>query len=242
MTNVHITILRTDSVLEQFQPDFGDYPGMFRTVLQDAAQSLDMALSLDDFDVRQGVPDVALQSVTDAYLITGSRHSVYDDLPWIEDLANFIAAALADGKKVIGICFGHQLMAHYFGGHVAPAEAGWGVGVHASRVTQQQPWMDEDSTQLALLCSHKDQVLRLPEDAQLYLSSHFCPLGGFTLGDQVITVQGHPEFTKPYAQSLMGYRRDLLGEQTYQDGIDSLRQHTDGVRAMQWMLQFVRAT
>ena len=120
-----ICILRTDSVLEQFQPEHGDYPDMFTALLQD----VDPELEISAVDVRLGSP---VQVEHDAYLITGSRHSVYDELVWIQPLVSFLQRVLAADKKVIGICFGHQLMAHYFGGEVTPAQGGWAVGAHTS--------------------------------------------------------------------------------------------------------------
>ena len=239
---MHLTILRTDNVLEQFQSDFGDYPAMFSSVLQSAAEQLQIDLTIAEVDARLELPGSKLQQETDVYLITGSRHSVYDDIPWIGQLAEFLEQALAQGKKIIGICFGHQLMAHFFGGSVTSADAGWGVGVHRGKVIKSAPWMHTPSDQLALLCSHKDQVQALPAGAETFLTSEFCPIGGFTMGDQVITVQGHPEFSKPYAEALMGYRREQLGQATYEQGVASLCQSPDALLAMTWMLNFVQGT
>ena len=128
MSILRIGILQTDSVLEKFQPKFGDYPLMFERVLQSSARLPDAAeirVECINYSVQQSMP-ATLEC--DAYLITGSRDSVYDDMPWIVELVNFVERAMAAGKKIIGICFGHQLMAHFFGGRVAPAEerlGGW---------------------------------------------------------------------------------------------------------------------
>ncbi len=229
---LHFGILRTDAVLETLQPEFGDYPVMFRRVFG----QLDVPVTFTDIDAQGALP----ASVDcDAYIITGSRHSVYEELSWLPPLVDFLRQVLREGKKIVGVCFGHQLMAHFFGGRVEQAAQGWGVGVHACQVMGQPPWMGERAAQLALLCSHRDQVQQLPETAELWLSSSFCPLSGFTMGDQVITVQGHPEFSKPYAQALMDMRREMLGEEVYRRGVDSLEQTTDEVRLAGWLLDFV---
>ena len=230
--SLHVGILQTDSVLPEFVETHGDYPQMFRQLLW----GVDDALQFTDYDVQAEVPD---DIVCDAYLITGSKHSVYDDLPWIETLVEFLRAALEARRKVIGICFGHQLMAHYFGGRVGPADAGWAVGVHASEVVQQAAWMREQARQVALLSSHKDQVLDLPADAEVYLSNAFCPIAGFTLGNQVITVQGHPEFEKPYAEALLNMREAQLGREVYQQGIESLAEPIHQDQVARWLLDFV---
>ncbi|MEM7099396.1 MAG: GMP synthase [Pseudomonadota bacterium] len=236
---MHITILQTDSVMAQFQAEFGDYPGMFEQNIAQVAAEQNLPLTMTSWDVRERLPDDAARDQSDAYLITGSRHSVYDDLPWIEKLATFLRAEISAGKKVVGVCFGHQLMAHFFGGHVGPAEGGWAVGAHTSKVHTHEPWMDQAADSLALISSHKDQVLKLPENAQPYLSNSFCPIAGFTLGDQVITVQGHPEFSSGYSQALMNYRRDILGEETFNAGIASLDTPLDASRWIGWMLSFL---
>lgn len=232
--SLHIGILQTDNVLPDFVEDHGDYPQMFRELLW----NVDEALRFTDYDVQTAVPG---ELDCDVYLITGSRHSVYDELPWIEVLVDFLRTALQAQKKVVGICFGHQLMAHYFGGRVGPADAGWAVGVHASEVVRREAWMREHAHEVALLSSHKDQVLELPANAELLLTNAFCPIAGFTMGDQVITVQGHPEFKKPYAEALMDMREAQLGSAVYQQGIESLAEPTEEAQVARWLLDFVAA-
>lgn len=237
MNGVRIGILQTDSVLDKFQPRFGDYPQMFERVLNSGAQDIGVQVQCVNYPT-QVAPPPALDC--DAYLITGSRDSVYDDLPWIIELVRFIERALAAGKQILGICFGHQLMAHFFGGCVAAAPGGWAVGVHTSEIVQRQNWMGAHTAeQFSLLSSHKDQVAELPQDAQVFATNEFCPIAGFTMGNQVITVQGHPEFTKPYAQGLLDHRRDLLGEDIYQRGSASMARKTDEVLVARWLLAFV---
>ena len=239
MNTLRIGILQTDSVLQQFQPQFGDYPQMFERVLRAGAQLPDRApLSIEcvTYPVQQALP---LTPDCDAYLITGSRDSVYDDARWIVELVRFVEQALAAEKKIIGICFGHQLMAHYFGGRVAPAEGGWGVGVHTSNIVRQHAWMGESAPQqFRLLSSHKDQVTELPQGAEVFAANRFCPVAGFTMGDLALSVQGHPEFTKPYARGLLDHRRTLLGENLYQQGIASMNQDTDEILVARWLLEF----
>jgi GMP synthase-like glutamine amidotransferase len=93
--------------------------------------------------------------------------------------------------------------------------------------------------QFSLLSSHKDQVAELPKAAEVFATNGFCPIAGFTMSDQVITVQGHPEFSKPYAQGLLDHRRTLLGEAVYQQGMDSMSKATDELLVTRWLLEFV---
>ena len=228
-----IGILITDAVREELISEHGDYPDMF----EDLMAGVDRSIEFTRFYVQSKIP----QSVDcDGYLITGSRHSVYDELPWIESLVNFIKEVLASRRKIIGVCFGHQLMAHYFGGHVEKSANGWAVGVHKSKIVARQSWMDmADSRQdVSLLSSHQDQVIRMPEEATLYATNDFCPIAGFVVGDQVLTIQGHPEFDKEYARALLHLRKDILGESVFEAGLASLERPTDQQVLAGWFMNF----
>jgi len=230
---LRVVLLQTDNVLEQFQPEFGDYPVMFGNLLEHPE------IELLTLDVRQRLP---VAGAADAYVITGSRHSVYDELPWIKRLAVFLDGEIKAGKKVVGICFGHQLLAHFLGGEVRPAASGWEVGVKETQICEQSGWMQPASDRINLLSSHKDQVTMLPGGARIFASSANCRIAGFTMGDNVITFQGHPEFRKPFSRSLIGFRREMLGAEVYNEGLDSLEKPTDESLTSRWILRFLLGT
>jgi len=235
-TAMHLGILKVDSVREEFVADHGDYPEMFEQLLLSADPSMQISV----FDVQSGdVPEV---SQCDGYVITGSRDSVYDDLPWIPPLVDFVGQLRAQEIKLAAICFGHQLIAHFFGGRVGAAEEGWAVGVHSCRIVEHNHWMTPPGEQLSLLSSHKDQVLELPHDATLYATNDFCPYAGFTVGNHTLTIQGHPEFRKEYARSLMTFRKDLLGETVFNAGLDSLSGSVDQSLMGRWLVNFFVGT
>lgn len=240
-SELSIAILRTDEVLPQFIESHGDYPEMFSSMLQQAAAEHDppIDLRIDCFDARTG--EFPVVDAYDGYLITGSRNSVYDSEPWIAELADYLRKVLDAGGLIVGICFGHQLIAHFFGGRTEPAAAGWMVGVQENRVTTQAPWMKGENERMNLLSSHKDQVVSMPDGAELIVTSDNCPVGGFVIGEQVLTLQGHPEFPKAYSRDLMSMRRELLGEATYSAGIASLERETDEGQAGRWIINFLTA-
>ena len=144
------------------------------------------------------------------------------------------------GRSVVGICFGHQLMAHFFGGRTTKAP-GWAVGVHASELLVTEPWLSPHADGFSLLSSHQDQVTDLPPGARLIATNDFCPLAGFACGDQVLTFQGHPEFRKGYSRDLMNMRRDLLGEDVWRTGVASLENATHERLVGRWILNFCAA-
>jgi GMP synthase-like glutamine amidotransferase len=232
---MRIGILKTDSVRPEFQDDFGDYPDMFRRLLLAA----DPSLEFTDYDVQRGEYPEHIDAC-DAYLITGSRDSVYDDEDWIRALADFVDGLHRARRKLIAICFGHQLVAHFLGGETQPADVGWGVGVKTSDVVKQPPWMDPPADSVRLLVSHKDQVTRLPDGAEVFAMSGYCPVAGYTLGEHIFAVQGHPEFAKGYSRSLIDWRRQLLGERCADAGLESLAEPTDEQLVASWIVNFIR--
>jgi len=233
---MRIGILRTDSVRPEFQGEFGDYPAMFRAVLTASADGV--PIEFREYDVRGGEYPGSLDEC-DAYLITGSRHSVYEDQPWIHRLAEFVRELDAARHKLVGICFGHQLIAHTLGGETRSAEQGWAVGVQDTCVLSPAEWMLPYRDRFGLLSSHKDQVVRLPDRAELFAATDFCPNSGFTIGEHILTFQGHPEFSKGYSRALMDLRREMLGEPRYTAGVESLEQPVHPSVVGRWILNFI---
>ena len=232
---MRLGILKADSVRPELRAEHGDYPDMFAALFERA----DPAVSTVVYDVERGEYPAAVDDCA-GYVITGSRHSVYDDLPWIPPLVDFAHELRRTGTRLAAICFGHQLVAHFGGGRVGPAPGGWAVGVHESEVLSLPVWMTPGASRFALLSSHKDQVLVLPPGAELIASNGFCPNAAFMLDGHTLAVQGHPEFSKPYARALLGVRRELLGEDTYRAAVDSLERATDEAAVGRWLINFFR--
>lgn len=229
-----IGILKTDSVLPQFQPDFGDYPEMFRRLLTMGGEGL----SFETFDVEAMQYPADLDDC-DGYVITGSKKSVYDDEPWIHRLADYVRELHAAKKKTVGICFGHQMVAFALDGEAGPAEQGWGVGVHSSPVFEDAPWMRPRLETLNLIVSHKDQVSALPTDSTLLAGNEFCRFGMFTVGNHILCIQGHPEFVKPYSATLIDYRQEIIGQAAYEQGLASLARETHEEIVARWIVNFI---
>lgn len=236
---LRIGILKTDSVRPEFIGQHGDYPDMFRTLLTDAAEIAGLPPpEFETYDVQHGRYPGAPEDC-DGYVITGSRDSVYDAHAWIAELGEYVRELHRRRHKLIGICFGHQLVAQALGGETTAAEVGWAVGVHGSRLTARPPWLVAEDEGFALLSSHKDQVRRLPEGAELLAASDFCPIAAFTVGDHILALQGHPEFVKPYAHDLMRFRETLLGPEVFARGIASLAEPVQRMQVGRWMLDFL---
>ncbi|MGZ8067849.1 glutamine amidotransferase-related protein [Aeromonas salmonicida] len=175
----------------------------------------------------------------DAWLITGSRHDAYSDLPWIQALRAWIRLAHDADVKLAGVCFGHQVIAQALGGEVVKSTKGWGVGVSVHPMLATGSWMQPGLDQIRILASHQDQVALLPPGATRLAGNDFCPNFMFLQGDHIVAIQGHPEFSVEYNRALIERRRDFLSDDRYQSSLSSLEGEVDSATMMQWLLQFL---
>ncbi len=193
-----IGILEAGLLRDEMTPRFSPYPIMFEEF---------MRLGHTDFEfvsvssVRGETP--ASIHDCDGWLITGSRHGVYDDLDWMGPMKDFIRELAQAELPLIGVCFGHQIIADALGGEVQKSDLGWGVGVHRYKVERQHSWMRYHPQQACIYAFHQDQVITKPEQAEVFLSSDFCPYAGLSYGRSIISVQGHPEFGEDYETALL---------------------------------------
>jgi len=233
---LRICILETDILRPQLIERYKNYGILFQQLF--GRQPL--PASFHCFNVVQGhYPDDSERF--DAYLITGSKADSFGKDDWISKLRSYLLTRYQNGDRLLGVCFGHQLLALLLGGKAERASQGWGVGVHQYRVVSGQPWMQPAAQQFSLLVSHQDQVTKLPEGATLLASSDFCLNAAYCIGNQVLCFQGHPEFTHDYSRDLLNLRRDALGEAVYQDGIERLAKEQQGALIAEWMMRFCMA-
>jgi GMP synthase-like glutamine amidotransferase len=224
-----IGILTTGAPPPELIAPFGDYPAMFRRLLGDA-------YAYADFDVAAGALPAVPQDC-DAYVITGSAASAYDDVDWVHRLKDFLRSAKGE-VPLVGICFGHQVMAEAFGGRVEKSPSGWGIGLHVYDVRERRLWMD-GASQIRVPASHQDQVVEAPGAAVLAANA-FCPLGMLDWGQAAISLQLHPEFDPAYAQALIETRRSRrIPEEAAQAAIDSLEGPDDRARVAGWIRRFL---
>ena len=229
-------ILKTDAVREEWVPRFGEYPDMFMRLLGEQDPQMEFAV----FDVMRGEYPDDIDEV-DAYLVTGSKFSVYEDLPWIHELLDFLRELHARQKRVVGICFGHQAIAQALGGRTEKASVGWGVGIHRHRFTTRPAWFDDGDAEFPVLVSHQDQVTQNASGAEVLASSDFCPNAVCQIGDHILTFQGHPEFVNDYSREIIEFRREAIGEATYESGLASLDELPVTARMARWILAFLKA-
>ena len=231
---LQICILETDILRPELVDQYQGYGRMFEQLF--ARQPI--AAEFTVYNVMEGryPPD---SEHYDAYLVTGSKADSFGSDPWIETLKTYLLERYAHGDKLLGICFGHQLLALLLGGKAERAEQGWGVGTHRYRLAHQPAWMTPVLEELTLLISHQDQVTKLPENATLLASSDFCPIAAYCIDDQVLCFQGHPEFIHDYSKELLEIRQQHIGEEAYRKAVDSLQHEHQGHTVAEWMMRFV---
>ncbi|ALM51533.1 glutamine amidotransferase-related protein [Halomonas huangheensis] len=236
---MRIGLLQCDDVAEELRDRHGNYPQMFADLLGRAAVQQGIELEWQvwrclDGDIPEDVDAV------DAWLTTGSKFGVNDGLAWVEKLEGFVRQLWVAGKPLVGICFGHQLIARALGGEVIQSPKGWGVGLSFNQVSEQQAWMTPSSHALDLLVSHQDQVTRLPDNTRVLGGSPFCPNYLIQAGDCFLGVQGHPEFSPEYSRDLMQLRRSLVGDARVREGLASLSSEINDDLMALWILAFMR--
>lgn len=172
------------------------------------------------------------------YIITGSRASAYDDVPWVHALSDFIRKAYDRRAKLVGICFGHQLIAHALGGKVARADVGWGSSIRRSPVLDEAVKRRWGIDSFRLEYNHHDQVMRIPEGTFRFCGSAFCPNEGFYETGRVLCFQGHPEFTPDYAAQLFDFFKSDIGEEEGARHEAHRNDATDAATVARWILDF----
>jgi len=197
--------------------------------------------SFEVFDVREGEFPQGI-SGCDAWVISGSKFNAYDREPWMLQLRDMIKEIHTAKLPLVGICFGHQIIASTFGAQLNKFEGGWGLGLHEYSVKPGFDFVPKDVTSFRLNAIHQDQVLTKPDNAEVFASSEFCPFAGLVYGDLIFTVQAHPEFNGQFEKELLELRSGTsFPVDITQEGLDSLNQ---GVSANQsdvgsWIATFL---
>lgn len=234
-----LTILETGYVPEAIRSSFDDYPTMFEQLMA----PLDSLMQFEAVSVISGavLPD---PGDLDAVLITGSPASVYHADPWIGALRDYIREVVASKIPMIGICYGHQAIADALGARVEKSDKGWGIGRHVYDVkTRSASWMDDEwAPEIATYVSHQDQVLSVPDGAEVLAGSDFTPNAALLYHDgPALSFQCHPEFSADYAGALYEARKGRpLTPEAVADAMASLNGGNNHTLIARWMVRFLQ--
>ena len=229
-----LCILENDTLEPQIEAVFGGFGSMFVRLLKQVGAEGEF----DVFNTTQGQYPISFD-LYDAVLLTGSRADSFSQEPWVLTLKRTVQELLVAKKKLLGICFGHQLIALCLGAKVGRAPTGWCTGRLQYQWTGLESLGIHDRSDIALLASHQDQVFELPSGAELLATSAFCPVAAFRVENHVFCVQAHPEFIEDFSAYLLDKRRSILGEEKYRSSTASLVFGHDGEVIAKAMLAFI---
>lgn len=220
---MRIALLQLDEVEPALQPRFGRLADMMKAMLNGTSGC---SFVVDVFNLPNGEEPENINAY-DGYLLTGSRSSVFENEGWIRRLMELIRVLHKLRKRTVGICFGHQAIAAALNGTVVRHPEGWGVGVHRYEILRTSHLADGiERESVSLPCCHQDQVVELPPTAERTLTSEFCKNAGFVIGDYMLAIQPHPEFTVQYLECILRAIEHRVGVRT-EAAIASLQHATD---------------
>lgn len=230
-----LTIVQPNDVPEPLRKRYGAYDAMFHRMFEGE----DFAFETLRLSEGDALPD---PEELDAMLITGSPAGVYDThIAWMAPLGDFIRAAYEARTPMAGICFGHQIMAHALGGDVRKSDKGWGLGRHVYRVVAR-PELVGGAPEFAIACSHQDQVITAPDEAEVFLASDFAPNAGLVYRNgAAISLQPHPEFADDYATALVHLRRGKAPDDVLDTALASMRRPSDSADMAGHIAAFLKA-
>jgi len=232
---VKLTLIQPTDVPGPLRDRFGVYHRMFERMFAGEGFAFE-AIKLSD---GQPLPDPV---TLDATLVMGSGAGVYDThYPWMDPLRDYIRAAYAARTPMLGICFGHQIIADALGGDVRKSEKGWGLGRHVYAVKSRPAPIGGTLPEFAIACSHQDQVIAPPTDAVTFLSSDFTPHAGLMYRNgRTMSLQPHPEFEDDYALALAELRRGKASDDVVDTALKSISRKSDSREMAEYLAAFLR--
>jgi GMP synthase-like glutamine amidotransferase len=232
--NIRLGILECGEVRTEIREQFGTSVDWFKLYL---SQTQPGTFDVVSYKAYLGEMPVNPEDC-DAWLLTGSVHSVLDRAAWMTSLKTFVREA-SKTQKIIGVCFGHQLIAEAFGGKVEKAQTGWQVGLQRYSVQAKPDWMMPDPDAIALVASHQDQVIIPPDGAIVVAGNESCPFGMMQIGPNILTIQLHPEMTKECSKALTELRVNVLGSELVAEAYRSLEEERQAQVFADWIKNFL---
>ena len=226
---MHIGILATGAPPGDLAQEHGDYGAMI-------ARLLGPSHRFSRYDVRAGeLP--AFGTDCDAYVVSGSAAGVNDGLAWVDALAAFLRS-VRGRVRLIGICFGHQAIAHAFGGTIVKAPQGWGLGLTRYDLAVPVAGLD---TGVVAMASHQDQVTQSPAGAQVLASNDFTPYAALAYArGEAMTLQFHPEFDADYGRALIAaHAAPDIGDALRAAAASSLDAPSDNAAIGAWLDRYL---
>jgi GMP synthase (glutamine-hydrolysing) len=231
---MNIILIQCGHISDNLQYISGDFSDIFHRFFS----KYEPKIHLDVYDATMGeLPDE--NAKTDGILFSGSAHSASEDKKWILQTKSFIRELYRKRRKMVGICFGHQIIAESLGGSIKRSSKGWGVGVQSVTITKQARWMIPAVMKCNVLVSYQDQIETLPPGAIVLGRNSHCRHFMYAIEDFVLGIQGHPEAEKTFAAALYNSRIEMIGQESVQRAINSLEKTVHHATWAKWIYNFL---
>lgn len=235
-----IGVLNCGPVAGDLAPTYGEYDRVFG----DWLGAYDPSLTFSGWNAHLGELPASTDEA-DGWILSGSKYGVYEDHDWLPALKDFIRAAAEARAPMIGVCFGHQIMAEAMGGRAEKWAGGWNLGPKSYRASALPSWMADAPAAPTLHAVHQDQVTAAPPDTTTILSHDACAHAAMIYGDPetpwAITIQPHPEFSDDFTHSLVALRRgNAFPTEDADVALAGIGQKLDRDWAARWFLSFLK--
>ncbi|MFK7890103.1 MAG: type 1 glutamine amidotransferase [Granulosicoccus sp.] len=224
-------ILQAGRSPEEVREHYPDYNQLFIDLLGEQSFDYRTWAVLDNV-----FPDSADDA--DAWLITGSRHGAYEPHSWIPPLEQLIRDIYERGIPMVGICFGHQIIAQALGGTVEKFSGGWSVG-RVEYTLAPEIWGNSGADKTPLMAFHQDQITEPPTGALNVGSTSFCKHAALVYDTRILTIQPHPEFDSHFVDSLLDARSDMLPDDVLAQAKDTLNEPLDRITIGETLRNFL---
>ncbi|KAJ3189525.1 hypothetical protein HDU85_003156 [Gaertneriomyces sp. JEL0708] len=248
--NLSIAILLCDIPLPSVLAEYGDYTKIFNDLFERSISQRTLKppieFTLTPFNVTNDEYP-SDPSEFDAYLITGSKYSAYEPTPWIVHLKQFIKRLHEEtSSRIVGICFGHQIIAEALGGKVVKNERGWEIGWTELRITGSgNTLFKKDFVNIHQM--HQDHVAVVPEGFEIVAETHRCPVQVMKKGTRWLCIQGHPEFVAGIVKHIVTARKasGVFGPETCDEVLSKVDNEVDepllGGLVIEWLAGTIQA-
>ncbi|RFU77530.1 gmp synthase glutamine-hydrolysing [Trichoderma arundinaceum] len=245
---LRLLILEADTPQPNTKAKYGGFRGVFAALLTAGAAAMDPPRQLSEVatvtahNIVDDMHSYPPLDEVDAILITGSRHTAYEDDPWILKLVEYARQAIETGRvRVVGVCFGHQIIGRAMGARLGRSDKGWEVAVTDVDLTDKGKAIFQ-LDKMRIHQMHRDIVLEFPKDSIPLGSNDKCEVQAMYSPGRYITVQGHPEFTGEIISEILTNRHKvgIFTDEVYKDAMERAPIEHDGVTIAKAFLNFMK--
>lgn len=240
---LRLAILEADTPMPAIQAKIGLYRSVFTSLFAAACAPLPLesVLDISGHDVVNDLESYPNPATVDAVLITGSKHNAFESDPWIEKLVAYTKQILEGGGKVIGVCFGHQIIGRAMGAQVGRSDKGWELSVVEMELTEEGKRIFGGET-LKIHQMHRDVVMEHPAGTIPLAKTEACATQGMYIPNKMIAVQGHPEFNEFIMDTILRTRHDggIIPDGPFEDAVSRAANDHHGVAIARAFVRFIR--